>query len=607
MANSNATPFDCPTLQHLNVDPSTIDTASPLELSNKWLSAFEASVSNEEIDSLILLFHEHGFWKDILTLTWDMRTIRGHPSIKRMLDARLAATGLSAFQLIKDEIRGPMIIKPLPDLVFIRFCFDFETKHGKGIAVAFLVSTSNGTWKAWSLLTRLGSLKAYPEKLCVPVSRTTKVGRTNADKKLNLMMAIQLVLVIGAGHCGLEVAARLTYLGVPTLVIDRNQRVGDNWRTRYKTLCLHDTIWSNRMPYLDFPETWPVNCPASKLGNWLESYATILDLNVWLSSSIMSTSFHQETRTWQVSVNRGGRTRTMTVKHLIFATGFGGGFPKMPDIPGKEIYRGSALHSTQFTSAAEYKGKKVIVVGACNSAHDIAHDLSNHGCDVTMIQRSPTYVISKEAVELALGERYNDHFPIEFADILSAALPFATFKCLQQASVARTANGIDKELLGNLARAGFQTYLGPDGAGLFPLIFEKGGGLYINTGASQEIIKGAIKVRSSPAIRRFTEGGVELEDETKLEGDVVVFATGFGDIRMSIEEICGPDVATKVGKVWGLDVEGELQGIWRRTGHPRLWIAMANLARSRFHSLHLALQIIAIEEGIVQDRDICTG
>lgn len=72
-----------------------------------------------------------------------------------------------------------------------------------------------------------------------------------------------------------------------------------------------------------------------QLGDWLESYATALDLNVWLSSSIMSTSFNQDTRTWQVSVNRGGRTRTMTVNHLVFATGFGGGFPKMPDLPGK--------------------------------------------------------------------------------------------------------------------------------------------------------------------------------------------------------------------------------------------------------------------------------
>ena len=166
LSDLSVAPFDCPTLQHLNVDASSINTASPLELSTKWLSALEINVSNEDLDSVLSLLHEHGYWKDILTLTWDMRTIRGHFSIRRMLDARLSATGLSAFHLLEDVIRGPTIIKPLPDLVFIRFCFEFETTHGKGIAVAFLVPTSNGgAWKAWSLLTRLDSLKAHPEKV----------------------------------------------------------------------------------------------------------------------------------------------------------------------------------------------------------------------------------------------------------------------------------------------------------------------------------------------------------------------------------------------------------------------------------------------------------
>jgi hypothetical protein len=168
LSDLSAAPFDCPTLQYLNVDPTSIDTASPLEPTNKWLSAFEASISNEDLDSLMPLFHEHGFWKDILTLTWDLRTVRGHSSIRRVLDARLAVTGLSAFHLLEDVIRGPTIIKPFPDLVFIRFCFEFETKDGKGIAIAFLVPTPNGTWKAWSLLTRLHSLKAHSERVGRP-------------------------------------------------------------------------------------------------------------------------------------------------------------------------------------------------------------------------------------------------------------------------------------------------------------------------------------------------------------------------------------------------------------------------------------------------------
>lgn len=248
---SNVATFDCPTLQRLNVDASSIDTASPLQLSNKWLSAFEVSMSNDDLDSLLLLFHEHGYWKDILTLTWDLRTIRGHPSIRRMLDARLAATGLSAFHLLEDATRGPAIIKPLPGLVFVRFCFEFETKHGKGTAIAFLVPTSNdGTWKAWSLLTRLDSLKAHPEKVSPSEvqrfypkrTRIRQIGVLRARlshqeswedrrrRETNFDDGDPTVLVVGAGHCGLEVAARLTHLGVPTLVIDKNQRVGDNVR-----------------------------------------------------------------------------------------------------------------------------------------------------------------------------------------------------------------------------------------------------------------------------------------------------------------------------------------------------------------------------------------
>jgi len=129
----------------------------------------------------------------------------------------------------------------------------------------------------------------------------------------------------------------------------------------------------------------------------------------------------------------------------------------------------------------------------------------------------------------------------------------------------------------------------------------------VDVGVSQKIIDGSIKVKGSPGLRRFTEEGVELEDETVLEADVVVFATGFGDLHSSIEEVCGPDVAKRVGKIWGLDAEGELQGVYRQTGHPRLWVALENIGRSRFHSLHLALQIKAIEEGIVGDEAIYTG
>ncbi|KAG1786573.1 hypothetical protein EV424DRAFT_116726 [Suillus variegatus] len=98
---------------------------------------------------------------------------------------------------------------------------------------------------------------------------------------------------------------RLKYVGVPTLVIDKKPRVGDSWRDRYKApSCLHDTIWYNQTPCLNFPPTWPVYTPAAKLAaDWLVAYASFLELDVWTASTVTKTSWNDSTKTWSVEVN----------------------------------------------------------------------------------------------------------------------------------------------------------------------------------------------------------------------------------------------------------------------------------------------------------------
>lgn len=59
---------------------------------------------------------------------------------------------------------------------------------------------------------------------------------------------ILILQVIGAGQSGLEIAARLKYLGIKTLIIEKKPRVGDLWRSRYEALCLHDTVCRFRPP-----------------------------------------------------------------------------------------------------------------------------------------------------------------------------------------------------------------------------------------------------------------------------------------------------------------------------------------------------------------------
>ena len=93
-------------------------------------------------------------------------------------------------------------------------------------------------------------------------------------------------VIIGGGQGGIALGARLKRLGVPTIILEKNARAGDSWRKRYKSLCLHDPVWYDHLPYLPFPDHWPVFSPKDKIGDWLEMYAKVMELNYWSSSDV---------------------------------------------------------------------------------------------------------------------------------------------------------------------------------------------------------------------------------------------------------------------------------------------------------------------------------
>ena len=157
--------FDIPTLDDLGVDPTVLGELSPTAEATKWFAAFRTNTHDKTTGLVTGLFHELGFWKDVLALTWNYRTIRGARAIKHLLDARLAQTGLEALSLAEDSFRAPSLLKPMKNVMLLRLCFEFETNYGRGTAVAFLVPTSGAQWKAWSLLTCLESLKDFPERV----------------------------------------------------------------------------------------------------------------------------------------------------------------------------------------------------------------------------------------------------------------------------------------------------------------------------------------------------------------------------------------------------------------------------------------------------------
>jgi putative flavoprotein involved in K+ transport len=405
--------------------------------------------------------------------------------------------------------------------------------------------------------------------------------------------------VVGAGQAGVAIGARLGALGVDTLVVDAKQRVGDNWRERYRNLVLHDPVWYDHLPYLPFPPGWPVFTPKDKMADWLETYASALELNVWTGTRFQEGAYDPEAGRWTVTLaGTDGERRTLRPRHLVLATGING-VPSIPQVPGGERFGGEVLHSSEFTDGGRWSGRKAVVVGAGNSGHDIAMELHESGADVTMVQRSSTYVATRGNGQMIFAGLYEENGPsTEDADLLSASLPTDILRARFVQATAAIAEQ-DKELLSGLRARGFKVDFADDGSGLMLKLLSRLGGYTVDTGASSLIAEGKVGIVSGSGLQRFTDDGIELDDGQCLTADLVVLATGYLGMRESARALLGDDVADRCGPVWGLDDEGELRTVFRRSGQEGLWFTGGNLQVSRYHSRLLALQIKAIEEGLL--------
>lgn len=394
-------------------------------------------------------------------------------------------------------------------------------------------------------------------------------------------------------------------LNVDTLVIDHEDCIGDSWARRYHHLVLHDPVWFDHMPYIPFPPNWPVFTPKDKMGEFFQSYVKLLELNVWTKTNLKDSSWDEAKKQWTITLERRkdeGRieTRTFHPHHIIQATGHSGK-KHAPTFKGMDSFQGDRIcHSSEFPGAnTNSKGKKAVVVGSCNSGHDICQDYYEKGYDITMVQRSSTCVISSESItEIALKALYSEGGPaLEDADLFLWGIPSELFKT-QQSKVTALQNKKDAKILEGLEKAGFKVDKGPNDAGLLFKYLQRGGGYYIDVGASQLIADGKIKVKQGQEITEILPNGLKFADGSELQAEEIIFATGYENMRSQARIIFGDEVADRVGDVWGLDTEGEMRTVWRRSGHPGFWFMGGNLALCRYYSRLLALQIKALEVGI---------
>jgi putative flavoprotein involved in K+ transport len=488
----------------------------------------------------------------------------------------------------------------------IEAIFEFETAVGRANGVVRLVEEADGAWRAWTLLTTLEELHGYPDGRPPAMSDAERYSRDFGgenwlDQRRKAAAYADhdpAVLVVGGGQAGLAVAARLGALGVDTLIVDRHERIGDNWRKRYHALTLHNEVHVNHMPLMPFPPTWPVFIPKDKLANWFEAYVDALDLNYWTGTELAGGRYDAKERRWTVTLRRtDGSERILKPRHLIVATGVSG-IPIWPSVPGLDTFAGTVMHSGSYTSGEAWKGRQALVLGTGNSGHDVAQDLCSSGAHVTLVQRSPTYIVSIREAQKVYSI-YSEGLPFADCDLLAVSMPYAVLLRAYQLSTAEM-RAADRALLQGLEARGFRLTYGEDDTGFQMMYLRRGGGYYFNVGCSDMIVDGRIGLLQYDAIDRFTPQGAVLRDGTTMPADLVVVATGYESQQEFVRATLGDAVADRIGPVWGFDDGGELRNMWMRTAQDGLWFTAGSLAQCRIYSRYLALQIKALEDGLLR-------
>jgi cation diffusion facilitator CzcD-associated flavoprotein CzcO len=582
-------------------------TETIVTIVENWLTQFEQALSEPDDVLLKTLFHADSHWRDVVALTWRIMTVNGADAILRELRTHNARVQPAGFKIPAERTAPRRVTRAGTDS--IEAIFTFETTEGRGSGVLRLTpDTSDGNApKAWTLLTALDEIKGHEEHLGKSRPEGKAYSRDFCGPNwFDLRKAAAeyahrdpAVLVVGGGQAGLSAAACLTQLGIDTLIVDREPRIGDNWRKRYHALVLHNQVHVNHLPYMHFPPNWPAYIPKDKIAGWFEAYAESMELNYWTATEFDGGSYDEKSGRWSVVLRRAdGSKREMHPRHIVLATGVSG-IPNIPELPTLRNFSGMVLHSSHYDEGDAWKRKNVLVIGSGNSGHDIAQDLYSSGAaKVTLVQRSSTLIVNVEPSAQLPYALYDEGPSLEDCDLITASIPLAVAK-RSHILLTQQAKDLDKDLLDGLERKGFRLDFGEGGTGWQFKYLTRGGGYYFNVGCSDLIVKGEIGVAQSSDIAAFVADGVQMRSGEKIPADLIILATGYKGQEHLVDKLFGHEVATRVGPIWGFGDGDELRNMFTRTPQSGLWFIAGSFAQCRIYSKYLALQIKASEIGLL--------
>ncbi|EIW80574.1 FAD/NAD(P)-binding domain-containing protein [Coniophora puteana RWD-64-598 SS2] len=588
------------------------------EIAIQWITSFNKAAEDGDLNAFVNHFLSNGWLRDVLCFAWDFRSVDGHANLTSFLSeslgssagTRFSTVGMCDIALDTDSTLGSPSTFPVPgtDIVGVQGAFRFALREpaarGRGF---FRLMPSQEGYKALVVYTAMHELVGHEESIerprGIPLDATKMTTwEEGREKEVEAIESDPTVLVVGGGQCGLMVAARFRRMGIRALVIEKTPRVGDVWRNRYPTLTLHLAAHFSSFLYQSYPTNFPKYIGRTKLADFMESYAIQQELTVWTSSTLSSVPapvFDEAAKRWTIVVNHAGNEVTLNPKHLIIATGIGA--PYVPQIPGQNKFKGDVYHSDLHPGAAKYTGKKVVVIGAGNASADICQDFVSKGAAyTTFVQRSATCVGSLKWSETVFGPAYPENRDLEDADLMMNSMPPRLLLQVGEQNLEESKKA-DAALHRALEEKGMKLtweYKGVKAGGVIFQYEKLAGSTMLDTGIGQLIIDGHVKVKQGTEPSHFEENAIVFNDGSKLEADAVVLATGYYPITTGIESLLGSDIAANVGPIWGLDSVGELRRTWRPSGQQGLWIFLGGFMQARYHSRHVALQILAEELGI---------
>src|SRR6202790_465195 len=335
---------------------------------DNWLARFEDSLAKRDEAQLKALFHPDSYWRDVLALSWKLQTINGADAILRALKTHAGRAAPGGFAIDPDRAAPRRVTRAGTNA--IEAIFKFETAQGRGGGILRLIpdGSDGNRLKAWTLLTALDELERFQEQQRRLRPRGEAYSRDfRGPNWLDLRKAAAEYadhdpagLVIGGGQSGLCIAARLKQLQVDTLIVDRELRIGDNWRNRYHALTLHNQVQVNHLPYMLFPPNWPPYLPKKSSANWFEAYVESMELNFWTEAEFEGGTYDEKQERWTVTLRRAdGSRRTMHPHHVVMATGVSG-IPNLPDIASLKSFAGTVMHSSQYDDGEAWKDRRAL-------------------------------------------------------------------------------------------------------------------------------------------------------------------------------------------------------------------------------------------------------